>query len=191
MHKFIYIILLLVVQYSSNLYAQEKFEKESRIKQKNVPSKALLFIDSLNFKNKIKWYKEEGLYRKSFEAKFNYNKARYSVEFDTLGNIEDLEIEVDWEDLKSNISDSISLQLKIDCIKHKIVKVQKQYKGSESELFSMLKADIISQSLIIKYELIVRCNQQKKVDLFEYLFNDNGKLISRSKIVFRNSSHLE
>ena len=132
MHKFIYIILLLVVQYSSNLYAQEKYEKESRIKQKNVPSKALLFIDSLNFKNKIKWYKEEGLYRKSFEAKFKYNKARYSVEFDTLGNIEDLEIEVDWEDLKSNISDSISLQLKIDCIKHKIVKVQKQYKGSES-----------------------------------------------------------
>ena len=191
MHKFTYIILFIVVQYSGNLHAQEKFEKESRIKQKNVPSEALLFIDSLNFKNKIKWYKEEGFNRQSIEAKFKYNKARYSVEFDTLGNMEDIEIEVDWDDLESDIRDSISLQLKKDCLKHKIVKVQKQYKGSESELFLLLKADKKSQSLIIKYELIVRCRQQKKVDLYEYLFENKGVLISISKIIFRNSSHLE
>lgn len=189
MHKFIYILLIIAFTFTSNLIAQEKFEKESRIKQNDAPLKAQLFIDSLNITNKVKWYKEEGLKRKSIEAKFKHNKARYSVEFDTLGHVEDIEIEVNWKSLESNLKEAIFLQLKTDCLKHKIIKVQMQYTGSESQLSSILKAD--SLSLTIKYELIVRCKRQKEVDLFEYLFNDTGKLISTSKIVFKNSSHLE
>jgi hypothetical protein len=191
MHKFIYIILLIALNYSSNLFAQEKFEKESRIKPKEVPTKALFFIDSLNIKNKVKWYKEEGLNGKSVEAKFKQDEAKYSVEFDTLGNVEDIEIDVNWAVLASSLRDSISSKLETDCLKHKIIKVQKQYIGSESALLSILKTDLNKPSLTINYELVVSCNQQKKVDLFEYLFNEKGKLISTSKIVFKNSSHLE
>ncbi|PKQ44699.1 hypothetical protein [Confluentibacter flavum] len=191
MHKFFYLLLIMACTYSCNLFAQEKFEKESRIKPNDVPVKALVFIDSLNFNNKVKWYKEEGLNRKSIEGKFKHNKVRYSVEFDTLGHVEDIEIEVNWKDLRDSLKDSIFFQLRTDCLKHKIVKVQKQYTGSESQLFSILKADINNLSLTTKYELIVRCRQQNELDLFEYLFNDTGKLISTSKIVFKNSSHLE
>lgn len=190
MPNLIYILLLITFTPSSNLFAQEKFEKESRIKQKDVVAKALSFMDSLHFPNKVKWYKEEGLSGKSIEAKFKYQKALYSVEFDTLGNIEDIEIELNWDDLESNLKDSIFLQLKSNCLKHKIVKVQKQYTGSESQLLSILNPTK-NQSLTTKYELIVSCSLQKTVELFEYLFNDNGKIISISKIVFKNSSHLE
>lgn len=191
MHKLLYLILLIAITYSNNLFAQEKFEKESRIKQKDVPSNALLFMDSLNFRAKIKWYKEEGLSKKSIEAKFKHNKTKYSIEFDTLGNIEDIEIEVNWQDIESDITDSVAMQFKLDCSKYKIIKVQKQFTGSENELFSPLINGIHSEQLKIKYEIIVRCNQEKKVDLFEYLFNEKGNLISKSKIVFKNSSHLE
>lgn len=191
MHKFIYILLIIAFTCSSNLIAQEKFEKESRIKDEDAPTKAQLFIDSLNIANKVKWYKEEGLDRNSIEAKFKHNKARYSIEFNTLGHVEDIEIEINFEDLESNLKDVIILQLKKDCSKYKLVKVQKQYTGSKSHLITLLKADKDSPSLTIKYELIVRCRQQKKVNLFEYLFNDKGELISTSKIVFKNSSHLE
>lgn len=191
MHKFIYILLIISFACSSNLIAQEKFEKESRIKGDDVPTEAQLFIDSLNIANKVKWYKEQGLNRQSIEAKFKYDKARYSVEFNTLGHIEDIEIEVNFEDLESNLKETIILQLKADCSKHNIVKVQKQYTGLESHLLSIVKTDKTNSSLTIKYELIIRCRQQKKVNLFEYLFNDTGELISTSKIVFKNSSHLE
>lgn len=191
MHKFIYLLLIIAFVCSSNLIAQEKFEKESRIKADDAPSKAQLFIDSLNITNKVKWYKEEGLDRNSIEAKFKYNNSKYSVEFNMLGHVEDIEIEVNFEDLESNLKDAIILQLKTDCSKHKIVKVQKQYTGSESNLYSIFKTNKTSSSLTIKYELIVRCRQQKKVNLFEYLFNYKGELISTSKIVFKNSSHLE
>lgn len=191
MYKYKFLIILILFSVSNNLFAKDKFEKESRIKPKDVPSRALLFIDSLNLKTKVKWYKEEGLDKESIEAKFKLNKVMCSVEFDTLGKIEDVEIEVNLEDLESHLKDSIFFQLKLDCSSHKIVKVQRQFTASENDLLFLLKTKNIFEHLKIKYEIIIRCEHQNKVDLFEYLFNYNGRLISKSKIVFKNSSHLE
>ena len=191
MHKYKFLILLILFSISTILFAQDKFEKESRIQPKDVPPRALLFIDSLNLKTKIKWYKEEGLDKESIEAKFKLNKAIHSVEFDTYGKIEDVEIIVNWEDLESDLKDSIFFQLNIDCLSHKIVKVQRQFLGSENELLFLIKNRNVFEPLKIRYEIIIRCKYEKKVDLFEYLFNYDGKLISRSRIIFKNSSHLE
>lgn len=191
MYKYKFLILLILFSISTILFAQDKFEKESRIQPKDVPPRALLFIDSLNLKTKIKWYKEEGLDKESIEAKFKLNKAIHSVEFDTYGKIEDVEIIVNWEDLESDLKDSIFFQLNIDCLSHKIVKVQRQFLGSENELLFQIKNRDVFEPLKIRYEIIIRCKYEKKVDLFEYLFNYDGKLISRSRIIFKNSSHLE
>ena len=191
MHKYKFLILLILFSISTILFAQDKFEKESRIQPKDVPPRALLFIDSLNLKTKIKWYKEEGLVKESIEAKFKLNKVKHSVEFDTYGKIEDVEIIVNWEDLELDLKDSIFFQLNIDCLSHKIVKAQRQFLGSENELLFLIKNRDVFEPLKIRYEMIIRCKYEKKVDLFEYLFNYDGKLISRSRIIFKNSSHLE
>jgi hypothetical protein len=191
MYKFKFLIFLIVFFVSYNLFAQDKFEKESRIKPKDVPSKALSFIDSLKMDTKVKWYLEEGLNKKSIEAKYKQNKVSYSIEFDSLGKIEDIEIEVNWGDLESGLRESISSQLQQNCSSHRIEKVQRQFTGSENDLFTLLNTRIIFEHLNINYEIIVRCKQLNEVDLFEYLFNNNGKLISTSKIVLKNSSQLE
>jgi len=185
------ITFLLIVLYSCNVFAQEKFEKESRIKRQSVPSKAVQFIDSLNFKNKVKWFLEEGLERKSIEAKFKNKKKRYSIEFDTLGNVEDIEIEIHWKELQTQIKDSICFHLNNNCLKYKIIKVQIQFSGNQSQLLSKLKTTGSTQNLTTKYEVIVKCNSKNSIDLFEYLFSDAGKPLSISKIIFKNSSHLE
>ncbi len=191
MYKFKFLIFLIVFSVANNLFAQDKFEKESRIKRSDVPLKALMFVDSLNYDVRTKWYKEEALTSVSIEAKFKYNTTKYSIEFNTLGNIEDVEIEVHREDTDTAIIDSITNQLKLDCSKHKIVKIQKQFTGTENDLFSLLRNGINSEKIKIKYEIVVRCSVQKEVNLFEYLFNEKGLLISKSKIIFKNSSHLE
>ena len=148
-------------------------------------------MDSLNFNTKIKWYKEEGLTRNTIEAKFKHNEANCSIEFDTLGNIEDIETEVNWSDMELMISKPMTRQFIADCSKYRIVKVQKQYSGSENDLFSLLKTGIESEQLKVRYEIIVKCIEQRKASLFEYLFNENGLFLSKSKIIFKNSSHLE
>ena len=190
--KIIIVMIFLMFGLCSNyLFAQQKYEKESRIKPKDVPSKAMNFIDSINLKNRVKWYLEEGLETKSIEAKFKYNSKKYSVEFDTLGNIEDAEIEIKWDEMQTPFKDSISSQLKKDCLKEKIVKVQIQYSGTSSEILSKLRENKTSGNLTIKYEVVVRCKSKDTVVLFEYLFNKKAQVLSRSEIIFKNSSHLE
>lgn len=191
MNRLSFILLLIAFCLTGSLFAQSKFEKESRIKPGQVPDKARLFIDSLKIQSKVKWYKEESLTATSFEAKFSLNQARYSIEFDAVGNIEDVEIETDLNELQPELKDSVYLQLSTDCKKFSIVKVQRQYTGSESDLLSGLTTNNLNPSITINYELIVRCSQEKQAGLFEYLFDDKGKLISVSEIVFKNSSHLE
>lgn len=194
MHRLIYLILLAILPFSSHLFAQNKFEKESRIKEKDAPIKATEFINSLNLDVKIKWIKEEGLNGKSFEAKFKHNKRKYSIEFDSQGNIEDVEIETELKDIDPKIIDTISAQLKQECVKYRIVKAQVQLIGDKNELSSLIKTGAItvtSENVLLKYEIVVICKQQNAVDLYECLFNDVGKLESKLKIVFKNSSHLE
>lgn len=185
------LIFLLSLFSSVELFAQEKFEKESRIKQRDVPQKALDFIESANIKGKMKWYLEQGLNRKSIEVKFQQNRKRFSVEFDTLGTIEDVEIELKATELPASLNNTINTQLQDDCIKYKIEKIQVQYSGSEEQLLAKLKNLSSVQNLVTKYEVVVKCTSKNNVELLEYLFTDTGTVLSVSTIVFKNSSHLE
>ena len=177
--------------FSTELCAQEKFEKESRMKEQDVPSKAVQFIDALNIENKVKWYLEEGLEHNSIEAKFKRHKKKYSIEFDTLGTIEDVEIEIKEKAFSPKLNEAIQSQLQKNCVKHKVVKIQIQYSGSHSALLKQLNSKEITSGITINYELIVQCKSTDGVDLFEYVFSDTGELISMARIIFKNSSHLE
>ncbi|HLT52215.1 MAG TPA: hypothetical protein VKZ93_09655 [Arenibacter sp.] len=185
------ITILMFGNYSNNLFAQQKYEKESRLNRNNVPATAFNFIDSLNLKNRVKWYLEEGLENKSVEAKFKKSGKKHSVEFDILGNIEDVEIETKWDDLPVTLKNSISVQLKEDCIKHKIVKTQIQYTGKRGPLFLKILTGEPTENLTVRYEIIVKCRSKKNTELFEYLFTDIGQLIKATPIIFKPSNHLE
>ena len=77
---------------STSSFGQKKFEKESRISKSDLPSFAVDFAALFTDGQRIKWYLEEGLDRNSIEAKYKRDGRHYSVEFDTLGTMEDVEI---------------------------------------------------------------------------------------------------
>jgi len=176
---------------SNHLFAQIKYERESRLKEKDVPSTALDFIDALAVERSVKWYLEEGANRTSIEAKLRLNNQKYSVEFDTIGNLEDIEIQVKWGGLRKTLRDSVNSYLKQDCEKFKIRRAQIQYSGQRSVLLSKIKTGESAEDYITRYEIVVKCCYDKNVNLFEYLFNDSGQKLSVSQIVFKNTSHLE
>ena len=190
MDKFNNISLLLFFFITTQFLAQEKYEKESRINQNEIPQKAILFLQPLALSS-VKWFKEEGVSNTSIEAKFIHKKTKYSIEYDTLGKVEDIEIEVLLKDLDPNIKQAITTQLNSVCSKHRVIKVQKQFTGNEIELMELIKNNIYGQSLIVNYELVIRCQQSNKIDLYEFLYDNNGEQLTKSKIVFKNSSHLE
>lgn len=193
MHKHIItgIIFFLFAINTSHLFAQKKYEKESRFKEKKVPSIALDFINLLAEDRKVRWYLEEGFDRTSIEAKFKMNNQNYSVEFDRLGNLEDIEIQIKWGDLRKPLKDSVSFYLGRDCKKFKIRRIQLQYLGDHSVLLSKIKTGESTDDYIVRYEIVVKCSHDNNVSLYEYLFSDSGQKLSAAQIVFKNSSHLE
>lgn len=190
MNKICFLILL-VFTFSKTVFGQEKMESERRISCNEVPSNAIAFVDSLGQKNKVRWYLEEGINNTTIEAKFKKNKEKYSVEFDTTGTLQDVEVEINWVSLPKLVKDSIQLKLNNVYKKHKINKVQVQYSGNNTSLIKKLNSSIEHKDIVVKYEIIVRGRTEEGLALYEYLFNDKGEFVSFSKIIFKNSSNLE
>ena len=174
-------------------YAQVKYEKEYRIQEVEVPQPALDFIKGIPFSKKIKWYKEEGLKKYSFEAKTKFNDRKYSVEFDSTGILEDIEIEIPFEKIPGVTRAEILQFFENEFQKVKLSKVQFQITGNLLLLQKKAAAPpmLSEPGLTICYELIVRGKRAGRRELLELLFNEEGALIKESRIILQNTDNLE
>ncbi len=170
---------------------QKKYEKESRLKQEKVPSKALQFINSLDKEIKQKWFFEENLKGNSIEAKFKLNKKKYSVEFDTIGNLQDIEIVYDYKELIEVEQKRITKSLKKSFESYKIKKIQKQYTGDIATLATFESAKSPNEICNYAYEIVLKAKKNKEWKLFEIAMNAKGEIIEISEIIFRNTDNLE
>lgn len=182
---------LLLILFSIPLSAQVKYEKESRMKESDVPGPAYEFINSLELDRKVRWYLEQGLERTTVEAKYKLDGSRHSIEFDRSGNLEDAEIEVDWGDMNESLKEKIIDQLCEDCWKVKIQKVQLQYTGDPQVILQMLKTGDKSGQYTLRYEIVMRCRTPNQTVRYEYLYSEDGEKLSRAEIVFQDATNLE
>lgn len=171
--------------------AQLKYERESRIGIHEVPAAARDFIGRLSHDQKVKWYLEESLQDKSIEAKFKWHKQRYSIEFDTAGKLQDVEIELASSELDANVRNRINEALEERFVAHKITKIQLQYMGETEELNIALNQQLYPTSLSKRYELIVKGKEQRQPKLYEITFDEEGNLISQKEIILKNADNLE
>jgi hypothetical protein len=185
------IILILILTASLHGYAQYKYEKEYRVKQENVPALAVNYLDSLNFKSKVKWYKEIGINSNSFEAKTKYKGKKYSVEFSEEGFFEDIEIEIELSEIPSLTLNSISKYLAENYSKYKIEKVQVQYSGNKNLVFDFLLYQNINDELIINYEIILSSKIDGAFKMFEFLFSNSGNFIQKKEFVLKRTDNIE
>lgn len=189
-----FLILLVIISLPiSILHGQMKYEREYRLDINQVPPQALKFVDALNFTNKVKWYKEEGFYKNSIEAKTRYQSQKYSIEFDTSGMIEDIEIEINWEEVPLDIRNAIDKYLDSNFQRSKICKVQSQFVGDVEYLLKITSAKTRHSNdyLTVCYELEVEVKRKDKYQKLELLFDEGGKLLKESTIIFKNTDHLE
>ena len=185
------IIFILFGLFMHITFSQDKYEKEYRIKYEEVPKSALNFINSINFSNKIKWYKEESLKSYTYEAKTIHKDIKFSVEFDSLGTIEDVEYEIKWEDIHSFAKSNMEFFLDSIYQKKKITKVQIQITGSNETLIEVIKDTKSDLELTLKYEVLLKGkNKERPFQMIEYLFSEKGEMERESKILLKNTDHL-
>ena len=185
-------ILILLLGLQFDLCAQEKFEKEYRIKTDEVPPTALNFVKALNLNTKIRWYFEENLKGNAIEAKFKYRGKEYSVEFDTDGELLDVEVNIDWKRVPSSARLQIDKALADRYKAHKITKIQVQYIGQNKALASIITDQESTINQVVKrYELIVKCTTKKHKRLFEITFDQAGLLETIEEIIPKNTDFIE
>ena len=177
-------VLLLL---SSSAFGQ-KVERESRIKSPEVPEKALEYIEQTSL-DRVKWYRETGLESISFEAKFKLERRWYSVEFSEEGVLEDIEIEIDLHQVAEPTRESIDKYLEAEFKRHRIKKVQIQYK--QTPLQTLIKDEVPKTDSPHAFELVVKGKKSRLMKLWEVAFSSKGKFISIDQILNRNSTHLE
>lgn len=197
------IILILFFSLSFFINSQEKHEHEESIAAEVAPKASQNFINKFILsKNKtsVKWYKETNEKGVFFEAKLKFQKTLHSIKFDSLGNIDDIEILMPFKQIPDTVRFKISQKFESEFKKFKIIKTQMQLTGSYedlSQLYSVKNQNApyyyeteIVKPLSRKYEIEIKVQNNQETESYEFLFNENGHLIQHRKIIVNATDHL-
>lgn len=181
--------LLLSVQLGT---AQNKYEREYRIKKSQFPEKALELISTkLEDARRVRFYKETDSTKVSYEAKFKKDRLHYSVEFDEDGVLEDVEILIKSIDIPDDSYSLMTKYLEKKFNRYRIRRMQQQYPVGADPIETTLRNAFQNLMLpTIKYELIVSGKGDSGYEQFEILFNANGDFEKIRKSLPPNYDHV-
>jgi hypothetical protein len=187
---FITLILVLCTCFS---FAQNKYEREFRIRKDQFPTLAKDLLDT-HVKNikRLKFYKETDSAKSSYEAKFKKDRLWYSMEFDVDGALEDIEITIEPLDVPSDVLANITMYFNKTFSKHRVKKIQQQYLTSKEEKLQKTLRNAFQNLLLpsLNYEIIVSGKEDKSYLEYEVLFDAQGNFIRRRKQLPPNYDHV-
>lgn len=167
----------------------QKVEREFRISQDEFPARAIQFLNAANVELKrVKWYEEIQEDKMSFEAKVKIEKILYSIEFDSLGHIEDIEKLVPFKKLPPGVQHVLCSALKSELGKYKIIKTQIQFTHFKKNKFNL--NELSDQNSTVNYEIKLYDKKDKSKRLMEYLVSDKGEILSSQEVIIRSTENL-
>lgn len=172
-------LALLILCLCQTALAQNKYERETRIKREQFPKNALELIqDHLSHAKKIRFYQETDSTKNSYEAKFKKGRLHYSVEFDQQGTLEDIEFRITEVDIPEETWLAITKYLEQVHPKYRIKKIQQQYpvgdRATEKTVHDAFQNLILDY---VNYEVVFAAKANKGFQTYEALFNSEGQLI--------------
>lgn len=188
MIRFIFTIVLFLFGMLSISFGQKQ-EIEKRVKPNVVPANAVNWIKKVKIKKKrLRWYFEVTSGKKSYEAKYVHKSQLYSVEFDTLGNIEDVEVLLKKRELDSKTMELIESTIDDRFLKFNIVKIQVQYMGAGDDLLQWMNGGQVSVNK--QYEVEFEAKEDGVWRMYEGTFTAKGTLVNSREIVVRSTENL-
>jgi hypothetical protein len=184
---FLFSVLLF---FSVQGFTQYKYEKEMRINRVDAPENAQRFVDSMDFDSRVRWYKEIGYNRTSYEAKTKHKGERYSIEFSADGTFEDIEIEIEPTDIPSDAFANITKIFETEYESFNLVKLQVQYTGDPGLMLGFFPERDPTDGIHVHFEIIISTKVDGSFQKFEYLFTETGDLVHKSKILLQNTDNL-
>lgn len=189
--RFLCFTLLALPTLAPAAFSQVKYEREVRIRPAEVPARARAFAEAALGAQKVRWYQEINLDFFSYEAKVKKGGRCYSIEFDSSGRIQDVEIEVDFSGLDAVLGQKIVSTLSGMFSSHKITKTQMQWSGGEMSLSELVRSGATEKPYTERVEIVLKCREAGRPKLYEALFDTSGTLLSKLEIVPRNTDNLD
>jgi len=153
------ILILLCCGMISMETAAQKVEVERRIKAEQLPDAILNYLESeYPDKRRVKHYEEFNEKGRFFESKFCFEKQKYSVKFDSLGQLYDVERLTKMKELPEPVLLKIKEELRDFFERYRVVKIQEKLVGEQ----------------VIGYELEAKGKSEKRLSYFEFQFNKEG-----------------
>ncbi len=190
--KFILLFLIFVAGFGNLSQVNgQKFEREYGVSYPEVPESAVAFVKGCDFDRKIKWFKEESQDGISFEAKTKFRKTWFSLEFDTLGIVIDVEQKIKPKNMKPSDLEMINKALSGLFSKFKITKIQRQWKGAAPVLTQLIQTGKSKDDFQLAWEVVVRGRQDDQWNAYEVLISPKGEVKTVLKVIRRESDNLE
>jgi hypothetical protein len=163
--------MLLVCVFSFEAHAQ-KVEREKRISLEKFPSASLNMLNSeFTGRTHEKLYIETGNSGRFYESKFRYQHRKYSVKFYDNGQWLDSEKEIREDELLPAVKKSIHTNLESD---------------HEFDEFKIIRIQEQTSVTGLRYEIEIKGKSRSKTELFEFLFDADGKYIKHEIILIES-----
>lgn len=175
------IVCLLFLCCTINSFSQTKNEKESRIDLNAFPEGAKELISPLcSMVKRIRHYRETDGNHSSFESKFKYKKHWYSVEFNTNGKLEDIEVTIKERHIEDATRLVINSYFKTQFQKYDILKIQEQYIADTTAEKQNYILHVLEHrtSIPSNFEIVVAVKTKDNWELREMTFNMEGVFLN-------------
>lgn len=185
------LILVLVCLIPVLCFSQEKIEREKRVDEKEVPKAAIEWLyDAFEEIKKPKWYQEFFESGYSFEAKFFKDGRYFSVEFDSLGIIQDVEIEIPLDEIQPEVQKNLTAYWEETYSDFKLIKIQRQYSGEPDDLEDFFDENEV-ENILEQYEIeYIGKEKDGDEEIWEATFDAQGKFISKRVVIVRIMDNL-
>lgn len=169
----------------------QKREVEKKIKISDMPKASLSLLEPyLSSATSIKYYKETDIDHRSFECKFRVNGARFSIEFDPQGRLEDIEMLVDIDEIVPKARNKIITHLQ-QYQRFRFRRAQLQFSPSALTDAELLAKVIQNQNWENPYyEIVVAVKDEKGWSTYEMLFDQDGMFLSQKRVISRQTDNI-
>lgn len=188
--KTIYTLFLILCML--HLQAQTKNEKEIRVKKSEVPKEVKhWFKDAYENQRKVKWFFQTDGEKQVYEAKLTYKGKKHSVEILPNGDVVNIEVQLALDEIQPQVKRNLEDYFNATYQRFRIKKIQIQYNGSNDDLEDLIDEDEMDEDIIIRYEIEFLGKNETENELWEGLFDDEGNLLERRKIIVKSTDNLD
>ena len=175
------LVLLLLVP--CLIHGQVKLEYEKRIDKSEFPQPAIDWLNSHpELPKKIRYLVETDGQVHTYEAKFVHKKKWHSVEFDSLGQLQDVEVLIKRKEIPQPLREKVEAYLDAQYDKWRKDRIQRQYTAALNGPRVLERLWANDEEVVCNLEIEVSVREGKQTAHYELLFDPDGAHVATRKI---------